>query len=704
MAMKKTMNRLMAIAFATTMLANPMVSVAEPLFTIEDGVLTAVDLNDATDVIIPNDVTSIGNGVFNNCDMTSVTIPDSVTDIGEEAFFGCYELVDVTIPDSVTNMGVGAFAYCYSLTNLTIGCGVKRIEYSTFAECDSLLSVTIPNSVTRIGDYAFRGCHGMKSVTIPDSVIDIGQCAFAFSSFESIMIPTNVKRIGERAFENCRNLTNIVICAGDIGESAFMSCGLEARYERGCETRLVLGEGVTSIGSCAFDDCEGILDLSIPFSVTNIGERAFDCCSGITNLTINCTQTFASAYRFCQNVERVTIGDKCVRIDDDFGRDMRCLRNVSIGKNVQIIGNWAFENFHGDAVHVPDNVQWIGEWFLYDSKTLTNVTFGSGVVDIGEGLCCGCESLSNVVFNGNAPMFGFGYSHITPPFYNVSPECTAYVRRNSTGWGVDIPGMWNGIKIEYIVGPILEIEDGVLTAVDLNGTTDVVIPNTVTGIADTAFSGLGELESVTIPAGVTSIGQNAFSGCNRLWANWYKAIANASASGTAGADNPSEISLTVTNVVVHYVTQSVPSAAVTPAETTGIVNVIAEVTSGGPVAIASTWAEQYPRFETKFGSDFSAALTKPTGKHDGAGNAMLVWQDFVAGTDPTNPDDVFTASITFDAEGKPVISWTPELSEAEAAKRSYKTYGKVQLTDSDWTLIADDADSYNFFRVTVEMK
>ena len=90
---------------------------------------------------------------------------------------------------------------------------------------------------------------------------------------------------------------------------------------------------------------------------------------------------------------------------------------------------------------------------------------------------------------------------------------------------------------------------------------------------------------------------------------------------------------------------------------------------------------------------------------DGAGKPMMVWQDFVAGTDPTDENDVFAASVTFDATtGEPIISWTPELSSDEAAKRSYKTYGKVQLTDKEWTLVDGDASGYNFFKVTVEMK
>jgi len=86
---------------------------------------------------------------------------------------------------------------------------------------------------------------------------------------------------------------------------------------------------------------------------------------------------------------------------------------------------------------------------------------------------------------------------------------------------------------------------------------------------------------------------------------------------------------------------------------------------------------------------------------------MFVWQDFVAGTDPTNPDDKFTASITL-VEGVPVVSYTPELTDEQKALREYRTFGKKQLQDKDWTDIADvDGEAkkpYNFFKVTVEMR
>ena len=121
--------------------------------------------------------------------------------------------------------------------------------------------------------------------------------------------------------------------------------------------------------------------------------------------------------------------------------------------------------------------------------------------------------------------------------------------------------------------------------------------------------------------------------------------------------------------------------------------------------VPCSWSANFQSFATMYGDDFATALMKPTGKRDSQGNALFVWQDYVAGTDPTKEEDVFTASITFDGDGKPVVSYIPELSEPETAKRIYRTFGKVRLNDKDWTPVpAGEETNYNFFKVTVEMK
>ena len=123
-------------------------------------------------VTIPNSVTGIENGTFQNCySLISITIPNSVTSIGNSVFQSCSSLTSATIPNSVTSTGNSVFRFCSSLTSATIPNSVTRIESSIFYYCYSLTSATIPSSVTSIRGSAFNSCYSLKKVLIEGDTV-----------------------------------------------------------------------------------------------------------------------------------------------------------------------------------------------------------------------------------------------------------------------------------------------------------------------------------------------------------------------------------------------------------------------------------------------------------------------------------------------------------------------------------------------------
>ena len=131
------------------------------------------------------------------------------------------------------------------------------------------------------------------------------------------------------------------------------------------------------------------------------------------------------------------------------------------------------------------------------------------------------------------------------------------------------------------------------------------------------------------------------------------------------------------------------------------ISVSSEVTGGSVGSVPVSWVNQYPTFRNLYGSDLSAAMAMLTGKKDGSGKQLNVWHDYVAGTDPTDVNDVFQTIIEFEA-GLPKVGWRPNLNE-KGEVRTYKVYGRHSLSNEDaWEYPANSAE-HQFFKVDVSM-
>ena len=119
-----------------------------------------------------------------------------------------------------------------------------------------------------------------------------------------------------------------------------------------------------------------------------------------------------------------------------------------------------------------------------------------------------------------------------------------------------------------------------------------------------------------------------------------------------------------------------------------------------PEPVPYSWLSNYG-----FGgleADFETAANSLNGKRDGAGKQLSVWQDYVAGTDPTNVASRLKARIEMRGD-EPFITWEPDLNEnGTKAVRLYKVYGSETLDGGgDWQYPTNSL--HRFFKVTVEM-
>ena len=240
---------------------------------------------------------------------------------------------------------------------------------------------------------------------------------------------------------------------------------------------VVVNEGVTGIGQCAFMDCSGLTSVAISNSVTSIGGGAFARCASLTSVTIpnSVTSIGENAFQSCSS-----------------------LTSVTIPNSVTIIKGFAFNGCHSlTNIDIPNSVTIIVAGAFSDCEKLTSIN-----VETDNPNYC---SADGVLFNKNKTSL-VQYPSGKQGVYTIPAGVTKIIShafRWSTGLtSVEIPNSVTSIREGAFVG---------CTAL-----TSVEIPNSVASIGRQTFYYCSSLNSVKIPNSVTSIDEYAFQECNSL--------------------------------------------------------------------------------------------------------------------------------------------------------------------------------------------
>ena len=400
-----------------------------------------------TSVTIPDSVTSIGFYAFFGCSsLTSVYITDisAWCSISFSAFYSCpmhygaalylngEMITNLVIPDDVTSIGLSAFEGCSSLTSVTIGESVTSIGDSAFNGCGSLTSIIIPDGVTSIGDSAFNGCGSLTSINIPDGVTSIDEYTFYnCSSLTSVTIPDGVVSIGREAFLGCINLVDISFGSGinTVYYGAFEGCNklsqvyikdifswmnIEFRYKHPsyAGTYSYTSHPLVANTSDKFLYLNGILitDLVIPESVAHISSYSFYRCSSLTSITIPDTVSAIgdSAFAYCCNLSRVKFPDLMRSIGSDVFRGCSSLVSIELPDGLTAINKGTFAYCTRlKSINLPESLMRIhtgqnslsGDWTgaFQGCSSLTNITIPDSVVRIDSYAFMDCSSLTSIV-------------------------------------------------------------------------------------------------------------------------------------------------------------------------------------------------------------------------------------------------------------------------------------------------------------------
>lgn len=259
--------------------------------------------------------------------------------------------------------------------------------------------------------------------------------------------------------------------------------------------KVVIEDGITSIGDCAFCFgsfycCGNLKEVTIPNSVTRIGKYALSS-SGITSITIpdSITEIGVGAFEKCYYLKRITIPDSVTKIGD-FAFAYSGLTSIKISDNVTDIAEGTFRGcYYLKTVKIPDKVTKIGREGFAGCKVLSSVTIPDSVTYIDWHAFYNCDELASIKLPNNLTYIG------EQAFYS----CEKLQE-------VNIPD-----KVKIGNGSFMYC----------TSLKSITIPDSVTEIGGHAFNQSG-ITSITIPSGVSELKDWTFAGCSALKEIYFK--------------------------------------------------------------------------------------------------------------------------------------------------------------------------------------
>ena len=279
---------------------------------------------------------------------------------------------------------------------------------------------------------------------------------------------------------------------------------------------VIIGEGVTSIGSSAFDMCNNLTSVTIPNSVTSIGRQAFDYCGSLASITIpdSVTDIGDMAFYLCQSLTNVTIPNSVTSIGFAVFANCFNLTSIDIPSSVTSIGEQAFiDCISLTSLNIPASVTTIGDGAFYDCRSLTSVTIPSSVTSIGQQTFYSCDNLTSVTIPNSVTSIEQGAFGLCSSLTSVTiPNSVTFIGQAafatcSSLTSVTIPNSVTSIGVGAFLG--------------CESLTSVTIPDGVTNIEDMTFMRCDSLTSVTIPVSVSDISGGAFYECSSLTDVYY---------------------------------------------------------------------------------------------------------------------------------------------------------------------------------------
>ena len=280
----------------------------------------------------------------------------------------------------------------------------------------------------------------------------------------------------------------------------------KAFQENDVITKVVIAEGVVTIGARAFKGCTKLQEITIPASATNLGTQIIFDCDFLKTVYWNVSKRDMNNNLEVKSVEKIVFGGK--KVASYVCSDNKYVKEVILTENVKEIESDAFANCTNlVSVSIEGNLDTIEGNAFWRCSKLENITI-TGVEEIEGSVFHSCASLTSIVLPNNLVKLG------NLAFYNCTNLREVYLSNqltkieHSTFYGCSL---LNNITIPDSVEAIYPSAFESCTSL-----TEITIPDSVTEIYSRAFARCEKLQFVSIPDSIEYISEGCFEYCNSL--------------------------------------------------------------------------------------------------------------------------------------------------------------------------------------------
>lgn len=322
----------------------------------------------------------------------------------------------------------------------------------------------------------------------------------------SVKFLDGVTHVGTHAFDSCSEIKEISFpeTVESIGDYAFNNVKNI--------TSLNPGNGLRSIGKYAFAGCESLNSVSLPKGAISVEPFAFYQCNKIYDMTVSVPYTvgnneinryFGTYFGYTDDVEGKTFTQKITLDDIPYGCNVPSnLQNLVILGDGEI-GDGTFENCTSIRnVSLRGMITRIGNYAFKGMSNLQNVTFEQDcLTEIGDYAFEDCISLGKDKQSDDPD---------APP---IKQDIILPSALTNVGAGVFF-GCRSLQRVVFNGENVTEIPRGMFEC--CNDLSSVVLPNSLMFINAKAFYACANLGSIVIPSTVKTLGEDAFGACSKL--------------------------------------------------------------------------------------------------------------------------------------------------------------------------------------------